>query len=66
MAGELLAIIANRPSIGTRLDFAKTTNDYVAMISTMLMILIIGIVVDAALFGTVERVVRQRRGLVGS
>ena len=63
MAGELLVVIANRPSIGVRLQFARELSDAPALIASMIVILVIGIFVDS-LFGLAERSVRQRRGLV--
>jgi NitT/TauT family transport system permease protein len=63
MAGELLVAIANKPVLGQRLDFARTLSDYPLLISYMIVILVIGLVVDA-IFGVVERRVRARRGLL--
>jgi NitT/TauT family transport system permease protein len=63
MAGELLLIIANKPSIGSRLKFEQEFADSPGLISWMLIILIIGVVVDAVFFGSIERVIRERRGL---
>jgi NitT/TauT family transport system permease protein len=63
MAGELLVAIGNKPALGVRLDYARTLNDYVLLISYMIVILVIGIVVDA-IFGAADRRVRSRRGLV--
>jgi len=66
MAGELLVAIGNKPALGVRLDYARTLNDYPLLISYMIVILIIGIVVDA-IFGVADRRMRARRGLlVGS
>jgi NitT/TauT family transport system permease protein len=64
MAGELLVIIANRPSLGVRLQFARELADAQGLIAAMLVILVIGIVVDALGFGLVERSIRRNRGLV--
>jgi NitT/TauT family transport system permease protein len=64
MAGELLVIIANRPSIGVRLQFARELSDSEGLIAVMLLVLVIGIVVDIALFGRLDRMVRRRWGLV--
>jgi NitT/TauT family transport system permease protein len=64
LAGELLVIIANRPSLGTQLEFSRQLADAEGMLATMLLILIIGIVIDALFFGALERAVRRRRGLV--
>lgn len=66
MAGELLVIIANRPSIGVRLQFARELSDAEGLIATMLAVLAIGIVIDLALFGRLEQMVRSRWGLVES
>jgi NitT/TauT family transport system permease protein len=63
MAGELLVIIAAQPSIGVRLQFARDLADAPALIATMLVVLIIGIAVDALVFGTLERTIRRRWGL---
>lgn len=64
MAGELLVIIASRPSIGSRLQFARELSDAPLLIALMLVVLVIGIVVDGAVFGTLERRIRRNRGLV--
>lgn len=64
MAGELLVIIANQPSIGQRLEFERQFADYTGLLSTMLLVLVIGILVDAFGFGTLDRSVRRRRGLL--
>jgi NitT/TauT family transport system permease protein len=64
MAGELLVIIGTSPSIGFLLQESRNLAQYSLMMATMLLILIIGIVVDSAFFGTLDRVVRRRWGLV--
>ncbi|MCC5953133.1 MAG: ABC transporter permease [Acidimicrobiia bacterium] len=64
MAGELLVVIAGRPSIGFQLQFARELNRADLLIATMIMILIIGIVVDSVVFGSLERSIRRRRGLL--
>lgn len=63
MAGELLVILANRPSIGARLQFARELSDAPALIALMLVVLVIGILVDAV-FNQVDGSIRRRRGLV--
>lgn len=63
MAGELLVIIANKPSIGARLAFEAEWSDAPGLISYMIIILIIGILVDAVGFAAIERIMRRRRGL---
>ncbi len=64
MAGELLVIIASKPSIGVRLQFAREMSDASGLMVMMIVILMIGILVDSLVFGTVERSVRRRRGLI--
>ena len=65
MAGELLVLIPGTTSIGTRLAFAREFSESDALIASMIVILVIGLVVDAA-FGAVERRVLMRRGLTGA
>jgi NitT/TauT family transport system permease protein len=62
MAGELLVIIAERPSIGVELQTAREFADASALIGTMIVILVIGIVVDA-LFNVANNKIRRRWGL---
>ena len=64
MAGELLVIVANQPSIGVRLQFAREFSDAEGLLAVMLLVLLIGALVDGLLFGRLERVIRERRGLV--
>ena len=62
MAGELLVIVAHKPSIGARLQFARELSDAPALMAYMVVILAIGIVVDA-IFGIADRGLRTRRGI---
>jgi NitT/TauT family transport system permease protein len=64
MAGELLVIIANQPSLGVRLQFARELSDAEGLLAAMLVVLAIGIVVDAFIFGSLERIIRERWGLI--
>jgi len=66
MAGELLVIIANKPSLGVQLEFNRTNSDYPGLMATMLVILIIGIIVDSLFFGRLEHSIRRRWGLIDS
>jgi NitT/TauT family transport system permease protein len=63
MAGELLVIIAKKPSIGSRLDYARQFSDGPALLATMLVILVIGAVVDAV-FTQADARLRRRWGLL--
>jgi NitT/TauT family transport system permease protein len=65
VAGELLVIVANKPSIGARLQFARELSDAPALLAYMIVILVIGIAVDT-LFAVVDRSLRARRGLTTS
>ncbi len=47
MAGELLVVIPGAPAIGSNLQHARENTDYPGLISHMIVILIIGIIVDA-------------------
>ncbi|NUW32425.1 ABC transporter permease [Nonomuraea sp. SMC257] len=62
MAGELLVIIANRPSLGEQLHFARELADSPGLLATMIVILVIGILVDR-LFGLADNALRRRWGL---
>ncbi len=62
MAGELLVIIANTPSIGVLLDNDQSQLDMSGAISIMIVIFALGIGVDS-LFGMADRSIRRRRGL---
>jgi NitT/TauT family transport system permease protein len=64
MAGELLVLIPGQPSIGARLQFARELSDAPGLIAMMIVILAIGIVVDVAVFSSIERSIRSRRGLI--
>lgn len=66
MAGELLVIIGSRPSLGAQLHFAREFSQPAQMLANMLVILAIGIVVDALLFGRLETAVKRRWGLAAT
>ncbi|MGH8901466.1 MAG: ABC transporter permease [Egibacteraceae bacterium] len=65
MAGELLVIIASRPSLGVRLQFARELSDAAGLLAAMIVVLVIGIVVDGLVFGRLEHLIRTRWGLTG-
>src|SRR5438105_1883072 len=50
MAGELIVIIAHRPSLGVTLQQSRELNDYPTMMAAMVAILIIGLVLDSVFF----------------
>jgi len=63
MAGELIVIIANSRSIGERLEQSRQLSDSPTLIAYMLVILLIGILLDALVFGAAERRIQRRWGL---
>ena len=62
LAGELIVIIANKPSLGILLSTYQDQTDMPSTIAVMIVILIIGICVDS-LFGLADRSIRRRWGL---
>ena len=62
LAGELLVLIANEPSLGVLLNSDQEQADMAGAISIMIVILVLGIVVDG-LFGVANRAIRRRWGL---
>jgi sulfonate transport system permease protein len=62
MAGELLVIIANQPSLGVLLSTYQDQADLESATAIIIMILVIGIVVDT-LFGRADQAIRRRWGL---
>jgi NitT/TauT family transport system permease protein len=64
LAGELLVLIPGKTSLGQQLDNARQTFQPPLLIAVMIVILVIGVLVDELLFGTVERAIRRRYGLI--
>jgi NitT/TauT family transport system permease protein len=64
MAAELIGGLTGKIGIGQLLNAEATQIDYTGMFAAMIVILIIGILVDALLFGTVDRAIRRRYGLI--
>jgi NitT/TauT family transport system permease protein len=62
MAGELLVIVSNRPSLGVRLQLARETADAEGLLAAMVVVLLVGMAVEV-LFSSVDGAVRRRRGL---
>ena len=44
----------------------RNLNDYTGILATMVAIFIVGVVMDAAVFGQLDRYVRRRHGLIDS
>ena len=61
MAGELIVILG--PSVGFLLQQYRNLADAAGLIAMMIVILVVGILIDALVFGTLDRIVRRRHGL---
>jgi NitT/TauT family transport system permease protein len=64
MAGELLVVIASKPSIGQQMSQARSLSRYSDMMAWMAVVFIIGLIVDSVAFGTLDRAIRRRWGLL--
>jgi NitT/TauT family transport system permease protein len=64
MAGELLNVVRGEASLGFLLVRSRELTRYDEMMAVMIVILAIGVLVDALFFGTLERGIRRRWGLV--
>jgi NitT/TauT family transport system permease protein len=65
MAGELLVIIANQPSLGVLLSTDQDQADMQGATAIIIVILVLGIIVHT-LFGLADRAIRRRWGLTGT
>jgi NitT/TauT family transport system permease protein len=64
MAAELIAVIPGKESVGFLLQVHRELADSSGLIATMIVILVIGIAVDSLFFGTMDRAIRKRWGLI--
>jgi NitT/TauT family transport system permease protein len=64
LAGELLVLISGTHSLGEQLEFSSQFADAPGLIATMMVIFIIGVVMDGLIFGTADRFIRRRYGLI--
>ncbi len=62
MAGELLVTSLGHTSLGAQLTYARETRDAEWLLSTMIVILMLGLVVDGV-FGAADRAIRSRWGV---
>jgi NitT/TauT family transport system permease protein len=65
MAGELLVIIANHPSLGVLLSTDQDQADMASATAIIIVILILGILVHG-LFSMADNAIRRRWGLTGN
>ena len=64
LAGELIGAVPGSHALGQVLDANRNFNDYTGMMATMVAIFIVGVVMDALVFGQLDRYVRRRHGLI--
>ncbi|PYC71534.1 ABC transporter permease [Micromonospora arborensis] len=63
MAGELLVVGISQTSLGAQLTYSRELSDAPWLLSTMIVILVLGLVVDAA-FGAADKAIRRRWGVL--
>ena len=63
MAGELIVIIAHKPSLGVGLQNSRDFADATGMMAFMFVIFVIGLLIDAVFFASLERTIKRRWGL---
>ncbi|GHJ05805.1 sulfate ABC transporter permease [Micromonospora humidisoli] len=63
MAGELLVVGISQTSLGAQLTYSRELSDAPWLLATMIVILVVGLVVDAA-FGAADRAIRRRWGVL--
>ncbi|KOX04005.1 MULTISPECIES: ABC transporter permease [Micromonospora] len=63
MAGELLVVGISQTSLGAQLTYSRELSDAPWLLSTMIVILVLGLVVDAA-FGAADKSIRRRWGVL--
>ena len=64
LAGELLVLIPGKHSLGEQLEYNRSFGDAAGIFGMMIVIFIIGVCMDAFVFGAADRAVRRRYGLV--
>ncbi|MCW3841373.1 ABC transporter permease [Micromonospora yasonensis] len=63
MAGELIVVGISTTSLGAQLTYARELSDAPWLLSTMIVILVVGLLVDAA-FGAADKAIRRRWGVL--
>jgi NitT/TauT family transport system permease protein len=64
LAGELIGAAPGSHALGQVLEANRNFNDYTGIMATMVAIFVVGVVMDALVFGQLDRVVRRRHGLI--
>ncbi|MGC5021502.1 ABC transporter permease [Micromonospora sp. DT47] len=63
MAGELIVVGISQTSLGAQLTYSRELSDAPWLLSTMIVILMVGLLVDAA-FGVADKAIRRRWGVL--
>ncbi|XTZ15850.1 ABC transporter permease [Micromonospora echinospora] len=63
MAGELIVVGISTTSLGAQLTYSRELSDAPWLLATMIVILVVGLVVDAA-FGAADKAIRRRWGVL--
>jgi NitT/TauT family transport system permease protein len=64
LAGELLVLIAGKFSLGQQLQANRDFADASGLYAVMILIFLVGVIMDACVFGVADRWVRRRYGLI--
>jgi NitT/TauT family transport system permease protein len=64
LAGELLVLIAGKFSLGQQLQANRDFADAAGLYAVMILIFVVGVIMDACVFGVADRWVRRRYGLI--
>ncbi len=65
MAGEIIGIVGHQFGIGQQIQVARDFADMQQLLAIIVVIFVIGVVIDS-LFGSLDRVIRRRWGLLGA
>jgi NitT/TauT family transport system permease protein len=65
MAGEIIGIVGHQLSLGQQIQFARDFADSEQLLAIIVVIFVIGVTVDTG-FGTLDRAIRRRWGLLGA
>jgi NitT/TauT family transport system permease protein len=64
MAAELIIALAGSPSsLGQLLDLGRKTDDMGVILAVIVVILVVGVAIEAGLFGPLEKRLLRSRGL---
>jgi NitT/TauT family transport system permease protein len=64
MAGELITVFPGHLGIAQSLNVSAQNADFVGVYEAMIVIFVLGVAIDALVFGTMVRAIRKRYGLI--